>query len=128
MKIRLLAAAIVAGTIAIAASLLAGAEIVALPALATALLRWIAILLIAANAAPRRSLTGWILVGLLAGAELGHDAPSVALKLQFLGTIFQRLIRVINTPLLFGTCVVGIAGHADWKKVVLLAITSPFYS
>jgi len=53
MKNRLLAAAIVAGTIAIAASLLAGAEIVALPALATALLRWIAIFLIAAM--PRRA-------------------------------------------------------------------------
>src|SRR5882672_8901060 len=111
MKNRLLAAAIVAGTIAIAASLLAGAQIVALPA--TALLRWLAIVLIAANAASRRSLTGWILVGLLAGAELGHDAPSFAVKLQFLGTIFLRLIKVIIAPLLFGTLVVGIAGHAD---------------
>jgi len=127
MKNRLLAAAIVAGTIAIAASLLAGAEIVALPALATALLRWIAILLIAANAASRRSLTGWILVGLLAGAELGHDAPSVALKLQFLGTIFLRLIKVIIAPLLFGTLVVGIAGHADLKKVGRLGIKSLVY-
>ena len=53
------------------------------------------ILLIAANAASRRSLTGWILVGLLAGAELGHDAPAFAVKLQFLGTIFLRLIKVI---------------------------------
>jgi proton glutamate symport protein len=127
MKNRLLAAAIVAGTIAIAASLLAGAEIVALPALATALLRWLAIILIAANAASRRSLTGWILVGLLAGAELGHDAPSVALKLQFLGTIFLRLIKVIIAPLLFGTLVVGIAGHADLKKVGRLGIKSLVY-
>src|SRR2546426_93857 len=127
MKDRLLAAAIVAGTIAIAASLLAGAEIVALPALATALLRWIAILLIAANAASRRSLTGWILVGLLAGAELGHDAPSFAVKLQFLGTIFLRLIKVIIAPLLFGTLVVGIAGHADLKKVGRLGIKSLVY-
>jgi len=87
-----------------------GAQIVALPALATALLRWIAIFLIAANATSRRSLTGWILVGLLAGAELGHDAPSVALKLQFLGTIFLRLIKVIIAPLLFGTLVVGSRG------------------
>jgi proton glutamate symport protein len=127
MKNRLLAAAIVAGTIAIAASLLANAQIVALPALATALLRWITILLIAANAASRRSLTGWILVGLLAGAELGHDAPSLALKLQFLGTIFLRLIKVIIAPLLFGTLVVGIAGHADLKKVGRLGIKSLVY-
>jgi proton glutamate symport protein len=127
MKTRLLAAAIVAGTIAIAASLLASAQMVALPALATALLRWLAIVLIAANATSRRSLTGWILVGLLAGAELGHDAPSIALKLQFLGTIFLRLIKVIIAPLLFGTLVVGIAGHADLKKVGRLGIKSLVY-
>ena len=120
MKNRLLAAAIVAGTIAIAASLLAGAQIVAL-------LRWLAIVLIAANATSRRSLTGWILVGLLAGAELGHDAPSFAVKLQFLGTIFLRLIKVIIAPLLFGTLVVGIAGHADLKKVGRLGIKSLVY-
>src|SRR4029077_20358655 len=127
MKNRLLAAAIVAGTIAIAASLLASAQIVALPALAMALLRWIAILLIAACATSRRSLTAWILVGLLAGAELGHDAPAFALKLQFLGTIFLRLIKVIIAPLLFGTQVVGIAGHADLKKVGRLGIKSLVY-
>jgi proton glutamate symport protein len=127
MKNRLLAAAIVAATIAIAASLLASAQIVALPALATALLRWLAIILIAANAASRRSLSGWILVGLLAGAELGHDAPAFAVKLQFLGTIFLRLIKVIIAPLLFGTLVVGIAGHADLKKVGRLGIKSLVY-
>jgi proton glutamate symport protein len=127
MKNRLLAAAIVAATIAIAASLLAGAQIVALPPIATALLRWLAIFLIAANATTRRSLTGWILVGLLAGAELGHDAPAFAVKLQFLGTIFLRLIKVIIAPLLFGTLVVGIAGHADLKKVGRLGVKSLIY-
>jgi proton glutamate symport protein len=127
MKNRLLAAAIVAATIAIAASLLAGAQVVPLPVLATALLRWLAILLIAATSTSRRSLTGWILVGLLAGAELGHDWPSVAVKLQFLGTIFLRLIKVIIAPLLFGTLVVGIAGHADLKKVGRLGVKSLIY-
>src|SRR5467141_4875206 len=127
MKNRLLAAAIVAGTIAIAASLLASAQIVALPPLATALLRWLAIILIAATAIRRRSLTAWILVGLLAGAELGHDAPDIAFKLQFLGAIFLRLINVIIAPLLFGTLVVGIAGHADLKKVGRLGIKSLVY-
>src|SRR2546430_13254157 len=50
-------------------------------------------------------------------AELGHDAPAVAAKLQVLGTIFLRLIRVIIAPLLFAVLVVGIAGHPDLKKV-----------
>jgi proton glutamate symport protein len=127
MKSRLLFAAIMAATIAIAASLLAGAQIVALPALVPDMLRWLAILLIAAYATSRRSLTAWILVGLLAGAELGHDAPLAAAKLQFLGTVFLRLIQVIIAPLLFGTLVVGIAGHADLKKVGRLGIKSLVY-
>src|SRR5437868_2558935 len=92
-----------------------------------AALRWLIIALIAAIAAKRRSLTSWILVGLLAGAELGHDAPGFAAKLQFLGTIFLRLIKVIIAPLLFGTLVVGIAGHADLKKVGRLGIKSLVY-
>jgi proton glutamate symport protein len=127
MKNKLLAAAIVAATIAIAASLLAGGALLAVPPLVPLLLRWLAIVLIAATATSQRSLTAWILVGLLAGAELGHDWPAVAVKLQFLGTIFLRLIKVIIAPLLFGTLVVGIAGHADLKKVGRLGIKSLIY-
>src|SRR5215467_11040293 len=139
MKNKLLLAAVVAATIAIAASLLIGAGTSpnhardagthvfrALP-LAATVLRWLAIALIAASAWRRRSLTAWILVGLLAGAELGHDAPAFAVKLQFLGTIFLKLIKTIIAPLLFGTLVVGIAGHADLKKVGRLGIKSLIY-
>src|SRR5947207_1638992 len=90
-------------------------------------LRWLAVLLIAAYATCRRSLTAWILIGLLAGAEFGHDAAATAAKLQFLGAIFLRLIKVIIAPLLFGTLVVGIAGHADLKKVGRLGVKSLVY-
>jgi proton glutamate symport protein len=127
MKNRLLLAAVVSATIAILATFLADTQGLALPAALPALLRWLAIFLIAAYAASRRSLTAWILVGLLAGAELGHDAPAFAAKLQFLGVIFLRLIKVIIAPLLFGTLVVGIAGHADLKKVGRLGIKSLVY-
>jgi proton glutamate symport protein len=127
MKNRLLFAAILSAIIAIAASLLAGAQFVPLPALAPILLRWLAIALVASYATSRRSLTGWILVGLLAGAEFGHDAPAVAVKIQLLGTIFLRLIRVIIAPLLFAVLVVGIAGHPDLKKVGRLGIKSLIY-
>src|SRR5438874_1463468 len=122
MKNRLLLAAIAAATVAIGVTLFVGAQ-----ALPGTLLRWLAIALIAAYATSRRSLTGWILVGLLAGAELGHDAPAVAAKLQVLGTIFLRLIRVIIAPLLFAVLVVGIAGHPDLKKVGRLGIKSLVY-
>jgi len=122
MKNRLLLAAIAAATVAIGVTLFVGAQ-----ALPGTLLRWLAIALIAAYATSRRSLTGWILVGLLAGAELGHDAPAVAAKLQVLGTIFLRLIRVIIAPLLFAVLVVGIAGHPNLKKVGRLGIKSLVY-
>src|SRR5689334_4624811 len=122
MKNRLLLLAILGASIAIGVTLFAGAH-----ALPGTLLRWLAIALIAAYATSRRSLTGWILVGLLAGAALGHDAPAVAAKLQVLGTIFLRLIRVIIAPLLFAVLVVGIAGHADLKKVGRLGIKSLVY-
>ncbi len=128
MKNKLLVAAILISTMAMAASLL---PFLYSP-LATyhsplSVLRWLAIVFIAAYATSRRSLTGWILVGLLAGAELGYDAPSVAAKLQLLGTIFLRLIKVIIAPLLFAVLVVGIAGHADLKKVGRLGLKSLIY-
>src|SRR5205814_2159417 len=127
MKNKFLAAAIVAATIAIAITLLADAHLLPLPALIPTLLRWLAIFLIAAYATSRRSLTTWIFVGLLAGAELGYDAPAFAVNLQLLGTIFLRLIKVIIAPLLFGVLVVGIAGHSDLKKVGRLGVKSLIY-
>ena len=84
--------------------------------------RWAAIGLLVAYAIARKSLTAWIVVGMLAGAEIGHDAPAVAVHFQVLGTIFLRLIKVIIAPLLFGTLVVGIAGHADIKKSARMGI------
>jgi proton glutamate symport protein len=127
MKNRLLVAAIVAATIAVMVSLAAGEKVLPMPGIFPVLLRWVAIIAIAVYATSRRSLTGWILVGLLAGAETGHDWPALAVKLQFLGAIFLRLIKVIIAPLLFGTLVVGIAGHADLRKVGRLGIKSLIY-
>ena len=57
MKNRLLLAAVAAATVAIAASLLAGMQSLPLPPLFPTFLRWLAILLIAAYATSRRSLT-----------------------------------------------------------------------
>ena len=125
MKNKILATAIAVATLAIALSLLSSKG--ALPPLIPTTLRWLGIALIAASAVKRRSLTLWILVGLLAGVEVGHDFPLFATNLQFLGTIFLRLIRLIIAPLLFGTLVVGIAGHADLKKVGRLGLKSIIY-
>src|SRR6201984_3192175 len=89
--------------------------------------RWIAIALLAAYATIRRSLSAWILVGLAAGAELGYDAPALAMRFQVLGSIFLRLIKVIIAPLLFSTLVVGIAGHGDLKKVGRMGVKALIY-
>jgi proton glutamate symport protein len=90
-------------------------------------LRWVAILLLAVYASLRRSLTAWIFVGMASGAELGYDAPATAMHFQVLGSIFLRLIKVIIAPLLFGTLVVGIAGHAGLKKVGRMGIKAIVY-
>ncbi len=127
MKNRLLLAAVSAASLAILVSVLSSGGLLHSARGIPEILRWLAILCIAAAATSRRSLTGWILVGLLAGAETGHDWPSFAAQLQFLGAIFLRLIKVIIAPLLFGTLVVGIAGHGDLKKVGRLGIKSLVY-
>jgi len=90
-------------------------------------LRWAGLLALLLVGLRKRSLTYWIFVAMLAGAEFGHDWPSVAVNLQLLGTIFLRLIKVIIAPLLFGVLVVGIAGHADLKKVGRLGVKSLVY-
>src|SRR5207249_7188801 len=97
------------------------------PALLAWLMRWLAIFFIAAYAASQRSLTTWIFVGLLAGAEVGCVTPAVAVNLQLLASIFLRLIKLIISPLLFGVLFVGIAGHSDLKKVGRLGIKSLVY-
>jgi proton glutamate symport protein len=127
MKNRLLISAAIVAAIAILISFASNAGASWAPENVALALRWAAILLLAGYAWARRSLTSWIAVGLFAGAQFGHDWPATAVRLQFLGTIFLRLIKVIIAPLLFGTLVVGIAGHADLKKVGRLGIKSLVY-
>jgi proton glutamate symport protein len=75
----------------------------------------------------KKSLTTWILVCMVAGAEFGYDLPEVAKKLQVLSDIFLRLIKTIIAPLLFSTLVVGIAGHADIRQVGRMGWKSLLY-
>src|SRR6202167_4148318 len=90
-------------------------------------IRRVALAILAFAATRRRSLTGWIFVGMLAGIELGVDAPHVAFSSRVFSEIFLRLIRVIVAPLIFGTLVTGIAGHADAKTVGRLGLKSLVY-
>ena len=89
--------------------------------------RLLSVFLLIIHAFRKRSLTTWILVCMIAGAEFGYDIPSVAKKLQVLSDIFLRLIKTIIAPLLFSTLVVGIAGHADIKQIGRMGWKSLLY-
>ena len=89
--------------------------------------RWIAIAGISIHGFRRRSLTTWILIAMIVGAEVGHDWPEFAVSLRVLSQIFLRMIKTIIAPLLFGTLVVGIAGHADLKQVGRMGVKALVY-
>ncbi|PYQ16082.1 MAG: dicarboxylate/amino acid:cation symporter [Acidobacteria bacterium] len=89
--------------------------------------RWIAIAGLGVYAFRRRSLTTWILVAMILGAEIGHDWPQAAVSLRVLSQIFLRMIKTIIAPLLFGTLVVGIAGHADLRQVGRMGVKALIY-
>jgi len=89
--------------------------------------RWVVIAVLTAYAAARRSLTTWILVSMVIGAEIGHDWPSFGVSLRVLSLVFLRMIKTIIAPLLFATLVVGIASHADLKKVGRMGIKAIVY-
>jgi proton glutamate symport protein len=112
---------------ATAALMFAGGIVAALLHSTTALslgLRLVAIALLVPVALTRRSLLVWTFFAMLAGAELGADAPGVALQTHLLGEIFLRLIRMIVAPLIFGGIVAGIAGHHELRSVGRVALKS----
>ena len=91
------------------------------------IMRWLILLTLVAYASFRRSLTAWIFVAMVVGAELGYDLPGVATHLRVLAMIFLRLIKTIIAPLLFATLVVGIAGHSNLRQVGRLGLRSIIY-
>ena len=84
-------------------------------------------LLLAAFALRRGSLTPWIFVAMVVGAEIGFDAPVFAVHLRVFSDIFLRLIKTIVAPLILATLVVGIAGHGDLKSVGRMGIKALVY-
>jgi len=101
--------------------------VLSVPAWLQLVSRWVAIGGLVAYALLRRSLTAWILVSMVVGAEIGHDWPAVAVNLRLLSLIFLRLIKTIIAPLIFATLVVGIAGHHDLRQVGRMGIKALVY-
>ncbi len=97
------------------------------PGPVTIALRWTALAAFVPFALRRRSILIWTFFSMLAGAELGADAPHVAAQLHFIGDIFLRLIRMIVAPLIFGGIVTGIAGHGELRSVGRVAVKALIY-
>ena len=76
----------------------------------------------------RRTLTQWIIAAMVVGVLIGVFFPQFAVSLSPISTVFLRMIKSIIVPLIFGTLVVGIAGHGDdMKRVGRLALKSIVY-
>ena len=59
----------------------------------------------------------WVLLAIVAGGTLGFVAPDTAVKLKPLGDGFIALVKMLISPVIFCTVVLGITGAGDMKKV-----------
>jgi proton glutamate symport protein len=90
-------------------------------------LRILSIAFFAVPTVRRPSLMLWTFLCMLAGVEVGIDAPHVAAQLRLPGDLFLRLIRMIVAPLIFSTITTGIAGHTHLRSVGRVAVKSLIY-
>jgi proton glutamate symport protein len=96
------------------------------PAVAS-IARWVALAGLGYLCYQRKNLTTWILFALLLGAQVGYTFPEGADWYNVLSKIFIKLIKTIVAPLIFGTLLVGIAGHSDIKSVGRMGFRSILY-
>jgi proton glutamate symport protein len=81
----------------------------------------------------RLTLTHWIFIGMAVGIVVGYvdhllpDRDFTPL-IKPLSTVFLRMIKSIVVPIIFGTLVMGLAGHGDdLKRIGRLAVKSIGY-
>jgi proton glutamate symport protein len=75
----------------------------------------------------QRSLTAWIFWAMIAGGELGADAPAFAVSLRVFSDIFLRLIKTIVAPLILGTLITGIAAHGQMRSLGRMGLKALVY-
>jgi proton glutamate symport protein len=90
-------------------------------------IRWVGIIGLLVIGINSNKLTTWIFISMFIGAEIGYDFPVLGNELNVLSKIFIKLIKSIIAPLLFGTLIVGIAGHSNIKQVGRLGWKSLLY-
>src|SRR3984885_14926613 len=90
-------------------------------------LRLAGLLLLAWAAWRRRSLMAWIFWAMIAGGELGVDAPAFAVSLRVFSDIFLRLIKTIVAPLILGTLITGIAAHGQMRSLGRMGLRALIY-
>src|SRR6266581_4007443 len=59
----------------------------------------------------------WVLLAIISGGIFGYVDPAAAVKLKPLGDGFIALVRMLISPVIFCTVVLGIAGAGNMKKV-----------
>lgn len=89
--------------------------------------RWLSIIFFCIYGFKQKSLTAWIFISMIIGVFVGIDFPNVAENSKVLSSVFLKLIKTVIAPLLFGTLVVGIAGHANLKQIGRMGIKSLIY-
>jgi proton glutamate symport protein len=90
-------------------------------------LRMAGLILLGWGAWRQRSLTAWIFWAMLAGGELGADAPAFAVGLRVFSDIFLRLIKTIVAPLILGTLITGIAAHGQMRSLGRMGLKALIY-
>ncbi|MBR3604559.1 MAG: cation:dicarboxylase symporter family transporter [Candidatus Gastranaerophilales bacterium] len=74
-----------------------------------------------------KRLTLHIFIALIAGILFGWLLPQYAIKMQPLGDLFLRMVKMIIAPLIFATVVVGIAGHGNVKNLGKIGLKTIVY-
>lgn len=69
----------------------------------------------------------WVLAAIVLGGVIGHYFPAFGVKLKPLGDGFIALIKMLISPIIFLTVVLGIAGVSDVKKVGRVGVKAILY-
>jgi proton glutamate symport protein len=64
---------------------------------------------------------------MIAGGELGADAPVFSVSLRVFSDIFLRLIKTIVAPLILGTLITGIAAHTQMRSLGRMGLKALIY-